>query len=537
MTDVFRLLRNFLGSLLAAVALLATGIASFIVIAMALVWWQEGRLNEQDMKGLGWASLAAAVGALFTWAGFRLARGRPKPGEARVPAFTLTRSPGGRQERFAEVFASVVYLVLFGGWLWSRVAGEPWARGAQVAGWLALVYLGLHVRVLVHELGHLGAARLLGMDLVHLRVGAGPTLWRGGDRAGLSWEWRLRPSSGYAEALHPGEEGFRRRQFLFVAGGPLADAVQLGLLWTLLPHPAAGALPRVLAAAASLSVANVLLVTLATSATFSLVPHRIYQEGNKLSYSDGWWLCRLPFFPAARIREWIFGQAWVRVDRLWAAGRRPEAHAALADARHRYPEHAATLALVEGRICRLEGEPARAAECFGRVLTEGGRYPLELRPHLWAERAAALAAAGQVEEARAECAAVLAQAAPADRVTFLDAFAGLPILHPGAGELLADAEAWAMEAVALAPGQITLRGTLGSLMIERGREEEGAAILREVLARTESDTDRGIAAFYLGVVAGRRGQRREMEAYRRQASRLCTVPVLRGRMEAELSAA
>ncbi len=123
----------------------------------------------------------------------------------------------------------------------------------------------------------------------------------------------------------------------------------------MLPHPAAGALPRVLAATASLSVANVLLVTLAVSAAVSLVPHRTCGEENRLGYSDGWWLCRLPFLPVARIREWVFGQAWARVDRLWGAGRQQEAREVLADTLSRYPERAATLALMEGRIYRLEG--------------------------------------------------------------------------------------------------------------------------------------------------------------------------------------
>lgn len=117
--------------------------------------------------------------------------------------------------------------------------------------------------------------------------------------------------------------------------------------------------------------------------------------------------------PTAQIREWVFGQAWARVLRLWTREGSESGRAALAATLARYPEHAATLALLEGRMHRSRGDHAEAAVCFERVLKDGGgEFPVALRPHLWAERAAALVAAGQAEEARAECEALLAQAAP-----------------------------------------------------------------------------------------------------------------------------
>ena len=98
--------------------------------------------------------------------------------------------------------------------------------------------------------------------------------------------------------------------------------------------------------------------------------------------------------PTAQIREWVFGQAWARVVRLWTRRGDESGREALAATLARYPEHAASLALLEGRMHRSRGDHAEAAVCFERVLKDGGgELPAALRPHLWAERAAALAAA------------------------------------------------------------------------------------------------------------------------------------------------
>lgn len=119
---MIRFLRNFVGFVLASVALLATLIAAFAVIAMTLVWWREGRLGERDLELLHRGAIAAVVGGACTWARFRLAHGKRRPGEARNASFTLVRSKDGHQEKFVAVFSGVVYLAGFGGWLWTRGA-------------------------------------------------------------------------------------------------------------------------------------------------------------------------------------------------------------------------------------------------------------------------------------------------------------------------------------------------------------------------------------------------------------------------------
>lgn len=93
----------------------------------------------------------------------------------------------------------------------------------------------------------------------------------------------------------------------------------------------------------------------------------------------------------------------------------------------------------------------------------------------------------------------------------LDALA-TRVLEAGDPELLNDADRWSAETLTLAPGEITLAGTRGSLLIENGRIEEGEAMLREVVARSASDLDQGIASLYLAIAAKRRGAETEAAA-------------------------
>ena len=153
--------------------------------------------------------------------------------------------------------------------------------------------------------------------------------------------------------------------------------------------------------------------------------------------------------------------------------------------------------------------------------------------------ASALAAAGDVEGARVWCAEQLlvGTSSKEERADLLDAFASLPLLHQGTRALLADAQLWCDEARALAPDRLTLRGTHGSLLVEQDRCEEAWPILQEVFTKTGSKHDRGICAFYLALAAGRLGRQREMLKYRSQTLRFCKVPVLLGRIQAEIPVA
>ncbi|HYG65083.1 MAG TPA: site-2 protease family protein [Thermoanaerobaculia bacterium] len=96
-----------------------------------------------------------------------------------------------------------------------------------------MIYLGvlilLSLLILIHEAGHLVAARLAGIPVSGFSVGFGPRVW---SRRWGATEYSLRalPLGGYVQpALDAdgGDEGFRaialRRRLVFFLGGPLAN--------------------------------------------------------------------------------------------------------------------------------------------------------------------------------------------------------------------------------------------------------------------------------------------------------------------------
>ena len=143
-----------------------------------------------------------------------------------------------------------------------------------------------------------------------------------------------------------------------------------------------------------------------------------------------------------------------------------------------------------------------------------------------------------MDGARAWCETVLAQTtSTAERVELLDGFASLPLLRAGTRALLPDAQRWCAEAVILAPDQPTLRGTQGSLLVEQDECAAAWPILLEVFARTGSEQDRGICAFYLALAAQRLGHADDLNRYRHEALRCCKEPHLLKRLHTELKAA
>lgn len=99
-----------------------------------------------------------------------------------------------------------------------------------------MMYLGvlvlLSLLIVIHEAGHLAAARLVGIPVSGFSVGFGPRLW---SRWWGTTEYvvRLLPLGGYVQPAVD-EEGFRaltlRKRLIFFLGGPLANlAVALPL--------------------------------------------------------------------------------------------------------------------------------------------------------------------------------------------------------------------------------------------------------------------------------------------------------------------
>jgi len=63
----------------------------------------------------------------------------------------------------------------------------------------------------------------------------------------------------------------------------------------------------------------------------------------------------------------------------------------------------------------------------------------------------------------------------------------------------------------IAPGTLTLKGTLGAILVEQGNYAEGEPLLSECLDRSPALHDRAIATFYLGMIKLRNGDGKQGE--------------------------
>jgi membrane-associated protease RseP (regulator of RpoE activity) len=90
------------------------------------------------------------------------------------------------------------------------------------------------IALVIHELGHLFAARMYGAHVSQIVIGAGPGLFSFADRFGTRWDVRLLPllgscaladgSAGSANNVRePVSRGALRQQAVICAAGPLFD--------------------------------------------------------------------------------------------------------------------------------------------------------------------------------------------------------------------------------------------------------------------------------------------------------------------------
>jgi Peptidase family M50 len=83
------------------------------------------------------------------------------------------------------------------------------------------------------------------------------------------------------------------------------------------------------------------------------------------------------------------------------------------------------------------------------------------------------------------------------------------ILYQPASPFLKHAERLVRAGLEIAPGTLTLKGTLGALLVEQGNYTEAEPLLADCLERSPALHDRGIATFYLGMIKLRAGEAKD----------------------------
>jgi len=91
------------------------------------------------------------------------------------------------------------------------------------------------------------------------------------------------------------------------------------------------------------------------------------------------------------------------------------------------------------------------------------------------------------------------------RCELLDTFV-TGVLMLGAMEFIEEADGYSKELFLSKPAELTVKGTRGSVLVEKGELEEGSGLLREVVENDPLAYDRAIAAAYLGLVEIKRGE-------------------------------
>ena len=111
------------------------------------------------------------------------------------------------------------------------------------------------------------------------------------------------------------------------------------------------------------------------------------------------------------------------------------------------------------------------------------------------------------------------------KIALLDQLACIPLTQ-SKPHLYPVAESCIRKALQIAPGTLTLQGTLGSLLIEQGNFPEGEPLVRECYNRSTALHDRGICSYYLALLAMQKGDSKTAHKLATQSIALYPEPWL-----------
>jgi hypothetical protein len=331
---------------------------------------------------------------------------------------------------WTDPFAYAMVAAFWGvGWflLTPLAGGVPGLGGASLAavsvsGWL----LWAVPRMVVHELGHLAAARLLGVRLASVRFGTGRQVLAFGTR--VRFDVRVWPGGG-GNALDPSYDPLflaRGRRVLVVLAGPLAN---VGVAAACLAVAGGWSLDTALVGFGHGDAFDQVLLVVALgnlyAAVRSLVP---------VGLTDG-----------VGVRDLLT----MRPDPLFAAG------------------------LVQ---TYLDLDRREYALAVARALPAADPLPAVVR--YWQARG--FFDSARYDDARAVVHAPR-QAAEAELQAELDNLLAMIELNAGEAARYADAVAVSARAVALAPEVVVYRAVHGWALVEAGQPSAGLALVREVL--------------------------------------------------------
>jgi len=309
--------------------------------------------------------------------------------------------------------------------------------------------------VVMHELGHFFAAKMLGLNPYEVTIGHGPIVAAFHLR-GINWILRALPSSGSIQVFPMQAQSLRLKWFLMTAAGPAATAALFGTPFVLFQDEIPWWSHVVWRDGLEL-VLTLLLITNFGLLLSSLVPHYVNYGGFKTP-NDGLQLAYLLF----KQRFAPFGSQASERPVTARAGN----HAQPAP---RQGENDQTLQhSVSWQRTIDRGRPDLLLVSYRRWLNHP-KLAVEMRHNL------------------------------------LDGFATC-VLMSGASEYLDEADRYSKELYEAKPADWTVKGTRGSVLVEKGAVDEGMRLLLEVFENDPSAFDRAISACFLALGEFKLGQ-------------------------------
>ena len=347
-------------------------------------------------------------------------------------------------------------------------------------GFLLLTFFLFHVFGILgtvpHELGHALAARALNLRVFQVVVGVGKKLFEC-RILGVLVEFRTIPYGGYTLALPLDAQNFRTRHFIYALAGPVANLmVALIILavagWDRIadfrPHEKISAWSLLFASNAFIFISN-------------LIP-RAYPSATGWTVSDGLHLIR-------------------------ALTMKPE------DIDHLR----ATAFAMHWRGAREKGDLRSATTWIERGLQE---FPEDRT--LLSHHGSNLVEAGRLDEARALFKKLLQEVDADDvagRALVMNDIACVDALS-GTKELLDEADEYSDHALKMFPWSASVKGTRGTVFVQRGQLADGIGLLQHALQESEDRGGRAQNACWLAIAETRRGNYEAARSYVRTAREL-----------------
>lgn len=337
----------------------------------------------------------------------------------------------------------------------------------EIAGTLLLLasLVGAHFASLIlHELGHLACAYAIGWRPLSMFIGHGKS-WAKLQLGDLRISLGSHFMSGSVRAVATAPAFFRTKILLFAAAGPVVTGlVAVVLFWWVADSNHLVHFPALMPAAViGLALQGLILL-------MTLIPRTIHLDGEPTA-TDGLLMWRAISWKKEDAEMLCFGHLLSQVTWLRRHGQEDDARKLIGEWKGLSTRTKREIQVFKIRWL-LEEELETAA------LAEWDRLLL-------------------IDESDAA-----ARASLLDALACVPLFAEFPILLPRSLSAIE-------EAIELCPDCITLRGTLGSLLVEVGRVEEGAHWLRKVMLESESTNDVAICAYYLALVEFKSGAKEE----------------------------